>query len=70
MQVKEFSDAVSGEDDDALVYGGSIKAPKILADIVESVAAAVYVDVDFDLQTFWVVSFLPLSFPFLSFSFI
>lgn len=55
-KVKEFSDAVSGEDDDdALVYGGSIKAPKILADIVESVAAAVYVDVDFDLQTFWVI---------------
>lgn len=47
---------MSGEDDDdALVYGGSIKAPKILADIVESVAAAVYVDVDFDLQTFWVI---------------
>ncbi|KAI5571138.1 hypothetical protein POPTR_011G086700v4 [Populus trichocarpa] len=55
-KVKEFSDAVSGEDDDdALVYGGSIKAPKILADIVESVAAAVYVDVDLDLQTFWVI---------------
>ncbi|KAJ6333238.1 hypothetical protein OIU77_009158 [Salix suchowensis] len=48
-KVKEFSDAVSREDDDddGLVYGGSIKAPKILADIVESVAAAVYVDVDF-----------------------
>lgn len=57
-KVKEFSDAVSGEDDDdALVYGGSIKAPKILADIVESVAAAVYVDVDLDLQTFWVKIF-------------
>ncbi|XP_011014547.1 PREDICTED: ribonuclease 3-like protein 2 [Populus euphratica] len=55
-KVKEFCDAVSGEDDDdALVYGGSIKAPKILADIVESIAAAVYVDVDFDLQTFWVI---------------
>ncbi|KAJ6770128.1 RIBONUCLEASE 3-LIKE PROTEIN 2-RELATED [Salix purpurea] len=66
-KVKEFSDAVSREDDDddGLVYGGSIKAPKILADIVESVAAAVYVDVDFDLQKLWVVSFLP----FLSFSF-
>lgn len=56
-KVKEFSDAVSREDDDddALVYGGSIKAPKILADIVESVAAAVYVDVDFDLQKLWVI---------------
>ncbi|CAK7324588.1 unnamed protein product [Dovyalis caffra] len=53
-KVKEFSDAVSGEDD-ALVYGGSIKAPKVLADIVESVAAAVYVDVNFDLQRLWVI---------------
>ncbi|KAJ6728323.1 RIBONUCLEASE 3-LIKE PROTEIN 2-RELATED [Salix koriyanagi] len=56
-KVKEFSDAVGREDDDddGLVYGGSIKAPKILADIVESVAAAVYVDVDFDLQKLWVI---------------
>lgn len=37
-------------------YGGLVKAPKVLADIVESVAGAVYVDVNFDLQTLWVVS--------------
>uniref|UniRef100_A0A2N9H2J4 RNase III domain-containing protein n=1 Tax=Fagus sylvatica TaxID=28930 RepID=A0A2N9H2J4_FAGSY len=42
-KIKDFVDAVSMEDD-MVVYGGSIKAPKILADIVESVAAAIYVD--------------------------
>lgn len=45
---------MSGEDD-VVAHGGSIKAPKILADIVESIAAAIYVDVDFDLQRLWVV---------------
>ena len=39
-----------------MVYGGTVKAPKVLADIVESVAAAVYVDCQFDLQALWVVS--------------
>ncbi|KAF2314158.1 hypothetical protein GH714_023795 [Hevea brasiliensis] len=53
-KVREFTDAVSQEDD-AVAYGGSVKAPKILADIVESVAAAVYVDLDFDLQRLWVI---------------
>lgn len=44
------------EEDDAIAYySGSVKAPKILADIVESVVAAVYVDLDFDLQKFWMV---------------
>lgn len=42
-------------EDEAVVHGGSIKAPKVLADIVESIAAAVYVDVNFDLQRLWVV---------------
>ena len=32
-----------------------MKAPKVLADIVESVAGAIYVDVNFDLQRLWVV---------------
>uniref|UniRef100_A0A2N9HEM7 RNase III domain-containing protein n=1 Tax=Fagus sylvatica TaxID=28930 RepID=A0A2N9HEM7_FAGSY len=53
VAIKDFVDAVSMEDD-MVVYGGSIKAPKILADIVESVAAAIYVDVNFDLQKLWV----------------
>ncbi|GAU29703.1 hypothetical protein TSUD_264390 [Trifolium subterraneum] len=48
---------VMREDDCSVVlYGGSVKAPKILADIVESIAAAVYVDVDFDLKKLWVVA--------------
>lgn len=54
LQVKEFAEAVSQEDNTA-VYGGSIKAPKVLADIVESIAAAIYVDIDFDLQKLWMV---------------
>ncbi|KAE8125504.1 hypothetical protein FH972_020304 [Carpinus fangiana] len=53
-KVQDFVDAVSAEDD-TVVYGGVVKAPKILADIVESVAAAIYVDVNFDLQQFWVI---------------
>ncbi|XP_058781618.1 ribonuclease 3-like protein 2 [Vicia villosa] len=54
--INEFVEAVEGEDDCVVVkYGGSVKAPKILADIVESVAAAVYVDVDFDLKKLWVI---------------
>ncbi|CAD5188084.1 unnamed protein product [Musa acuminata subsp. malaccensis] len=37
-------------------YGGStVKAPKVLADIVESIAAAVYVDCNFDLELLWKV---------------
>lgn len=32
-----------------------MKAPKVLADLLESVAGAVYIDVNFDLQRFWVI---------------
>lgn len=46
---------MSKEEDDSVAYGGLVKAPKVLADIVESVAGAVYIDVNFDLQTLWVV---------------
>ncbi|CAK8538839.1 unnamed protein product [Lathyrus sativus] len=54
--INEFVDAVNSEDDCVVVkYGGSVKAPKILADIVESIAAAVYVDVDFDLKRLWAI---------------
>lgn len=55
FQVREFTEAVSGEDETPLVYGGPVKAPKILADIVESVAAAIYVDLNFDLEKLWMV---------------
>ncbi|GAB4849660.1 hypothetical protein Ancab_004455 [Ancistrocladus abbreviatus] len=52
LDVREFVLAVQEEDENA-VYGGTVKAPKVLADIVESVAAAVYVDCDFDLKALW-----------------
>lgn len=38
------------EDDKDVSDGPKLKAPKILADIVESIAGAVYCDVDFDLK--------------------
>ncbi|CAL5205236.1 unnamed protein product [Lathyrus oleraceus] len=54
--INEFVEAVDCEDDCVVVkYDGSVKAPKILADIVESIAAAVYVDVGFDLKKLWVI---------------
>ncbi|CAL5392107.1 unnamed protein product [Camellia sinensis] len=52
-KVRDFTLAVRPEAD-TVVYGGTVKAPKVLADIVESVAAAVYVDCQFDLQAFWI----------------
>ncbi|OIW16363.1 hypothetical protein TanjilG_19079 [Lupinus angustifolius] len=54
IKVKEFVEAVLQEDD-PVCYGGMVKAPKVLADIVESLAAAIYVDVDFDLKRLWVI---------------
>ncbi|KAJ9563011.1 hypothetical protein OSB04_008171 [Centaurea solstitialis] len=42
-KVREFVIAVE-EEDDMVVHGGHMKAPKVLADIVESVVAAVYLD--------------------------
>ncbi|CAK9165503.1 unnamed protein product [Ilex paraguariensis] len=53
-KVRDFAISVEGEDETE-VYGGAVKAPKILADIVESVAAAVYVDCGFDLKALWVI---------------
>lgn len=61
-KIREFADAVDCEDDcAAVIYGGSVKAPKILADTMESIVAAVYVDVDCDLKRLWVVWFVFLS---------
>ncbi|CAN1185877.1 Ribonuclease 3-like protein 2 [Linum perenne] len=51
--VREFEYAVKQEDTGPLVYGGSVKAPKVLADIIESIAAAVYVDVGMNLESLW-----------------
>ncbi|KDP39171.1 hypothetical protein JCGZ_00928 [Jatropha curcas] len=53
-KVTEFTDAIIHEDD-PVAHGGSVKAPKILADIIESIAAAIYFDVNFDLQRLWVI---------------
>ncbi|KAL5548447.1 hypothetical protein UlMin_003678 [Ulmus minor] len=55
QQIKEFAEAVSKEDETDALHGGSVKAPKGLADIVESIAAAVYVDTNFDLQKLWLI---------------
>ncbi|XP_030932110.1 ribonuclease 3-like protein 2 [Quercus lobata] len=52
-EVQEFADEVSQEGD--IVLHGSIKAPKVLADIVESLAAAIYFDLNFDLEKLWVI---------------
>ncbi|KAL7593457.1 hypothetical protein Lser_V15G35324 [Lactuca serriola] len=54
-KVREFVIAVE-EEDGMVVYGGKMKAPKVLADIVGSVAGAVYEDCGFNLQILWVVS--------------
>ena len=59
MQVGQFIESVKQELEDDLgtaPYGGSVvKAPKVLADIVEAIAAAVYVDCTFDLEKLWKV---------------
>ncbi|XP_009760521.1 ribonuclease 3-like protein 2 isoform X2 [Nicotiana sylvestris] len=51
-KVKEFVITVQQEAEMEF-YGGVMKAPKILADIVESVMGAVYVDCGFDVNAFW-----------------
>ncbi|RAL44251.1 unnamed protein product [Cuscuta campestris] len=53
-KVTEFVMTVR-EEDEAQFYGGAIKAPKVLADIVESIAGAVYVDSRFNLENLWLV---------------
>ncbi|CAI9295406.1 unnamed protein product [Lactuca saligna] len=55
-KVREFVIVVEEEEEDEMVvHGGQMKAPKVLADIVESVAGAVFEDCDFNLQILWVV---------------
>ncbi|TQD78106.1 hypothetical protein C1H46_036336 [Malus baccata] len=54
IQVREFANAVSNEEDETdLLYGGTIQPNHALADIVESVAAAIYIDLEFDLDKLW-----------------
>ncbi|KAF5781222.1 putative ribonuclease III [Helianthus annuus] len=52
---KVFEFLIEVGEEDMVVYGGQMKAPKVLADIVESVAAAVYVDCRFNLQDTWMI---------------
>uniref|UniRef100_A0A453T619 RNase III domain-containing protein n=1 Tax=Aegilops tauschii subsp. strangulata TaxID=200361 RepID=A0A453T619_AEGTS len=56
----QFIQSVKQELEDDLgttPYGGTVfKAPKVLADIVEAIAAAVYVDCNFNLEKLWKVT--------------
>lgn len=56
FQVREFVRIVE-EEAEAQIYGGLVKAPKVLADIIESLSAAVYIDCNFNLEIMWKVSF-------------
>lgn len=52
--IRQFTLAIQDEGDVAITYGGSVTAPKFLADIVESIAAAIYIDdFQFDLVKLW-----------------
>ncbi|XP_077229177.1 RNAse THREE-like protein 2 [Tasmannia lanceolata] len=53
-KVGDFTLYIKGEIEEA-PYGGDVKAPKVLADIVESIAAAIYVDSNFNLEVLWMV---------------
>ncbi|KAL6865300.1 hypothetical protein ACP4OV_016451 [Aristida adscensionis] len=60
LLVGQFIASVKQEPEDDLAtvpYGGHVvKAPKVLADIVEAIAAAVYIDCKFDLEKLWKVT--------------
>ncbi|KAK9155617.1 hypothetical protein Sjap_003097 [Stephania japonica] len=51
--VKEFARVVSEEGDDIRRGDGVGDAPKVLADVVESILAALYIDSDYDLNKLW-----------------
>ncbi|XP_058766603.1 ribonuclease 3-like protein 2 [Vicia villosa] len=50
-EIKEFVDAIDCKND----CSGSVKAPKILADIMKSIVAAIFIDVNLDLKRLWVI---------------
>ncbi|KAJ3669478.1 hypothetical protein LUZ60_011428 [Juncus effusus] len=55
-QVEQFTIAVMDEPEESQIHGGStMKAPKVLADIVESIAGAVFVDSNFSHEIMWKV---------------
>lgn len=51
-QIREFSQAIL---DYPLHSNGLVDVPKVLADIVESVVGAVFIDCDFSMDTVWKV---------------
>nr|XP_043618764.1 ribonuclease 3-like protein 2 [Erigeron canadensis] len=53
--VWDFVKVVQEEEDRMVVHGGQMKAPKVLADIVESIAGAIYEDCGWDLNFMWKV---------------
>ncbi|XP_076928205.1 ribonuclease 3-like protein 2 [Bidens hawaiensis] len=53
-KVWEFFGKVE-EEGKMAVYGGQMTAPKVLADVVESMAGAVFIDCGFDLQLMWMI---------------
>ncbi|XP_048420223.1 uncharacterized protein LOC125468472 isoform X2 [Pyrus x bretschneideri] len=58
-EVREFAREVSiwnGKNEPTLVYDGAIQPSRVLAEIVEAVAAAVYIDLNFDLDKLWMPS--------------
>ncbi|XP_050109303.1 ribonuclease 3-like protein 2 isoform X2 [Malus sylvestris] len=58
-EVREFAREVSiwnGKNEATLVYDGAIQPSRVLAEIVESVAAAIYVDLNYDLDKLWMGS--------------
>ncbi|KAF6169265.1 hypothetical protein GIB67_013695 [Kingdonia uniflora] len=52
VQIQDFVTAIRQEGE-VEQFGGKVKAPKVLADIVESVAAAIYIDLNYDLKRLW-----------------
>ncbi|KAK9133296.1 hypothetical protein Scep_012824 [Stephania cephalantha] len=53
LNVKEFARVVREEGDEIRHSGVADAAPKVLADVVESILAALYIDSDYDLKKLW-----------------
>ncbi|KAF3339146.1 Ribonuclease 3-like protein 2 [Carex littledalei] len=54
-KVEEFTKAVLQEPEGEINGGSTTKAPKVLADVVEAIAAAIYEDCNFNLDIMWKV---------------
>ncbi|KAK9151629.1 hypothetical protein Syun_009938 [Stephania yunnanensis] len=53
LNVEEFARVVKEEGDEIRHSGVADAAPKVLADVVESILAALYIDSDYDLKKLW-----------------